>query len=192
MKIEEERERKMKRALIGITLIALMVPMASGQDLKTIEGLRNFLWINTDICTAGQPTDDHLLQLKEQGVKAVLNIRRPMEHDAEAEAAAVHKLGMNYFNIPVDGSNIQDAQVVDFLDVIAKKENQPLFIHCGSANRVGAFWMIKRAIVDGWTVEKAEDEARRVGMRSPGLVEFARDYIQRHATKQPEGEANQK
>ena len=174
----------MKKALIGIALFALMIPAASGQNLKTIVGLRNFLWINTEICTAGQPTDDHLKQLKQQGVQAVLNIRRPREHDAEAESASVRALGMKYFNIPVDGSNIEDAQVEGFLNIIAKEENQPLFIHCGSANRVGAFWMIKRAIVDGWTVEKAEDEARRVGMRSPGLVEFAKDYIQRHKAEE--------
>ncbi len=173
-----------------VAIAATLAAVAPAQDLKTIVGLRNFLWINTEICTAGQPTDDHLKQLQEQGVKAVLNIRRPREHDAEAEAAAVRALGMKYFNIPVDGSNIQDEQVAGFLDIVAKEENQPLFIHCGSANRVGAFWMIRRAIVDGWTVERAEDEARRVGMRSPGLVEFARDYIHRHkAAETSEGEA---
>ena len=56
----------------------------------------------------------------------------------------------------------------------------PVFIHCASANRVGAFWMIRRVLVDGWRLEKAEEEANRVGLRSPHLRSFAHSYIERH------------
>ena len=170
----------MKKILGILSLLLVLVVVAPADDLKTVVGLRNFLWVNTELCTAGQPTAKHLRELKEQGVKAVLNIRRPSEHDAEGESALVRKLGMKYFNIPINSRAIEDDQVKGFLRIVADPANRPLFVHCGSANRVGAFWMVKRAVVDGWAVDKAEKEARRIGLRSPGLVEFARDYIRRH------------
>ena len=55
-----------------------------------------------------------------------------------------------------------------------------MFIHCGSANRVGAFWMIRRVLRDDWEVERAQTEAEQIGMRSPGLVTFALSYIERN------------
>jgi hypothetical protein len=50
-------------------------------------------------------------------------------------------------------------------------------IHCASANRVGAFWMIYRVLEQGWSEDKALAEAERIGLRSPALKQFAHDYI---------------
>ena len=55
-----------------------------------------------------------------------------------------------------------DPKVVDnFLAAVADKGNQPVFIHCGSANRVGGMWMIKRALQDKWPLERARPKPRR-------------------------------
>lgn len=172
--------------LLVFSLMGQVMAPAQSADLKTVVGLRNFLWVNTEVCTAGQPTAKHLKELRAQGVRAVLNIRRPSEHDATSEAALVRRLGMKYFNIPIDSRDIRDADVEGFLRIVADRANRPLFVHCGSANRVGAFWMIKRVIVDEWDTEKAEKEARRIGLRSPGLVEFAYDYIRRQSANEAE------
>ena len=48
-----------------------------------------------------------------------------------------------------------------------------MFIHCGSANRVGAVWLVKRVLQDGWTVPKATEEAKMIGLRSAPLEQFA-------------------
>lgn len=58
--------------------------------------------------------------------------------------------------------------------------NSPVFIHCATANRVGAVWLIKRVMVDGWDIERATAEAERIGLRSPGLKQFALEYIAAH------------
>jgi hypothetical protein len=55
-----------------------------------------------------------------------------------------------------------------------------VFIHCGSANRVGAVWLIKRVLQDGWTVPKATEEAKMIGLRSAPLEQFALKYIEDH------------
>ena len=71
----------------------------------------------------------------------------------------------------------------DFLGAVADKSNQPVFIHCGSANRVGAVWMIKRVLQDGWAVDRAQTEAEAIGLQNPQLVAFATGYIKEHGQK---------
>ena len=54
-------------------------------------------------------------------------------------------------------------------------------IHCAAAIRVGTFWMIRRVLRDGMTVDAALEEARKVGLNNaPHLEEFARKYIASH------------
>ncbi len=144
------------------------------------ESIRNYLRVNEEFCTAGQPTIEELTDVRDDGNVAVLNLRRPQEHDADEEQAAVEALGMKYFNIPVDGGNLADAQAAEFLALTDDPENRPMFIHCASANRVGAFWMIRRVLRDGWALGDAEAEAAEIGLRNEALRAFARDYIERN------------
>ena len=65
------------------------------------DSIRNYLRVNENFCTAGQPTVEDLTALKDDGNVAVLNLRLPDEHDSAAEQAGVEALGMKYFNIPV-------------------------------------------------------------------------------------------
>ena len=146
--------------------------------------IRNFFRIDKDFCSGGQPRYEHLVKLKAEGVRAVINLRPPSEHRAAEEEAAAKELGLRYFNIPFVFADPKDEQVVEFLKLTDDKENRPAFVHCAGAIRVGAFWMIRRVLRDGWTVEAAEEEARKIGLReSPHLVDFARSYIERHRKK---------
>ena len=133
---------------------------ASSQELPPI---RNFLKVNPDFCTGGQPRLEHFASLKADGVKAVLNLRTPGEHRAEEEQAEVEKAGMKYFNIPVVYTAPTNAQVDEFLRITDDPANRPMFIHCTAAIRVGAFWMIRRALRDGMSVEAALEDGRRSG-----------------------------
>ncbi|HEX2342019.1 MAG TPA: protein tyrosine phosphatase family protein [Vicinamibacterales bacterium] len=166
------------------TVAALALVLAwSGQQsgLQELPPIRNFLQVTPEFCTGGQPRIEHFAKLKADGVKAVLNLRQPGEHRAEEEQAAVKQAGLKYFNIPVSVSDPQDAEVAEFLKLTDDPSNRPMFIHCTAAIRVGAFWMIRRALRDGWTIDAAREEARKVGLTTaPHLEEFARAYIERH------------
>ena len=166
--------------LVAGTTLAQQQEPPKQEPSKPESSIKNFFRINEQICTGGQPTMEELAKLKEQGVKAVINLRMPSEFDAEEEAAKAKELGLRYFLIPFDSNNPKDEAVDEFLKVVADKENRPLFIHCTTANRVGAFWMIRRVLVDGWTVEKAEEEAKKIGLHNPKTREFALSYIARH------------
>lgn len=63
---------------------------------------------------------------------------------------------------------------------VSDKTNQPVFIHCGSANRVGGVWMIKRVLQDSWPIDKARVEAEAIGLNNPQLAAFAVEYINTH------------
>lgn len=141
--------------------------------------------MNEQVCTGAQPTREQLASLRADGVRGVINLREPEEHNIEEEAAQAKDLGLLYVSIPVKTAAPKDEQAEAFLKATRDANIFPLFIHCGSGNRVGAFWMIRLVLVDGWTPERAEEEAKQIGMRSPNLRDFALDYIHRHAKKGP-------
>jgi outer membrane protein assembly factor BamB/protein tyrosine phosphatase (PTP) superfamily phosphohydrolase (DUF442 family) len=171
----------MKTILLGLILIVAAAPGAAQDDTSSI---RNFLRVNKDFCTGGQPRLEHLERLKAEGVKAIINLRQPSEHRAAEEEAKAKELGLRYFNIPVVFANPKDEQVDQFLKITDDPENRPAFIHCTAAIRVGTFWMIRRVLRDGWKIEDAEAEAEKVGLReAPHLNEFARKYIEKHQSK---------
>jgi protein tyrosine phosphatase (PTP) superfamily phosphohydrolase (DUF442 family) len=144
------------------------------------EPIERFFRVDDRVCTGGQPTAAQLADLKRDRVRTIISLREPSEYDARAEAEAAKELELGFVSIPVRTADPKDDEVAVFLRITSKTDIYPAFIHCGSGNRVGAFWMIRRVLVDGWTLEKAEEEARRIGLRSPNLVEFAKAYIQSH------------
>jgi len=170
-------------AVVAAAAVLLSAAYASAARQET-PPIRNFLRVNKEFCTGGQPRLEHLAKLKEEGVKAIINLRTPGEHRAEEEKAEAERLGLRYFNVPVVYREPKEEQVTEFLKLTDDEANRPAFIHCTAAIRVGAFWMIRRVLRDGWTIEEAEKEAEKVGLReAPHLNEFARAYIEKHRKK---------
>ena len=170
----------MKRMILAGALVFVAAIAVIAQQPA---GIQNFLKINTEFCSGGQPTLAQLADLKAQGITAVVNLRTVGEagFDAPAEEAEVKKLGMKYFHIPVSNqTGPKDEQADEFLKVTDDAKNRPVFIHCGSANRVGAFFMIRRVLRDGLTFDAAKVEATKIGLRSAQLEEFAKQYVEKH------------
>jgi uncharacterized protein (TIGR01244 family) len=179
----------MKPAALLIATLTALGALASAPAAQTpavpapaeLPPIRSFLQVNPEFCTGGQPRLEHFAQLKADGVKAVLNLRTPGEHRAAEEQAAVEKAGMKYFNIPVVYTAPTSEQADEFLRLTDDPANRPMFIHCTAAIRVGAFWMIRRALRDGMSVDAALEDAKKVGLaNAPHLEEFARSYIASH------------
>ena len=159
-----------------LALVSMQAPVGQAPP-----DIRNFLQVTPEFCTGGQPRIEHFARLKADGVKAVLNLRQPTEHRAEEEQQAVEAAGLKYFNIPVSYQNPSDADVDQFLKITDDPANRPMFIHCTAAIRVGAFWMIRRVLRDGMTIDAALEEAKKVGLReAPHLDQFIRAYIASH------------
>jgi len=174
----------MMKRLSLIIAAALFAPAAFAQDQQDPGPIHNFVRVDAQFCTGGQPRLEHLARLKADGVKAILNLRQPGEHRAAEEEAKAKELGLKYFNIPVASSDPKEEQATEFLKITDDPANRPIFIHCAAAIRVGAFWMIRCALRDGWSIEAAQADAEKVGLHNaPHLVEFARAYIEKYRKK---------
>ncbi len=176
------------------TVASLSVLSAAGirQDREKLEKVQQalkddvprILCVDERIATGGQPTDAAFAKLAANGYRAVLNLRTASENiDLKHEQEAIEKAGMRYINIPVVSSAPKPGQVDEFIKAVKNKDNHPMLIHCGSANRVGAFWMIYRVVEQGWPEDKALDEATKIGLTSPGLKTFAHEYIESRTQK---------
>ena len=142
-------------------------------------GIVNFSKVDAVVACGGATETSALDGLAKDGFKSVINLRLATEANANIDLNAAHakSLGLNYIHIPFNGQQ-PDPKVVDqFLAAVSNKANQPVFIHCGSASRVGAVWLVKRVLQDGWPVDKATEEAKLIGLRSEPLEKFALSYI---------------
>src|SRR5262245_29674393 len=169
----------MKNVVFASLLVCALASIATSQTAP----IQNFLKVNTEFCTGGQPTSAQLSELKSQGITTVINLRTPGEtgFDAAAEEADVKKLGMKYFNIPVSNqAGPKDEQADEFLKLTDDAKNRPVFIHCGSANRVGGFFLIRRVMRDGVTFDAAKAETQKIVLRSLQLKAYAKQYTDTH------------
>ena len=172
------------KKLVVVLVLAFGAFVVRAQIQPEQPAIFNFTRVSDQYCTGGQPKLEALEKLKSEGVKSIINLRTPGEHRAADEEAKAKELGLKYFNIPVVYRDPKEEQATEFLKITDDPANRPVFIHCTAAIRVGAFWMIRRVLRDGWTVEAAEEEARKIGLReAPHLVEFAKGYIEKHRKK---------
>jgi uncharacterized protein (TIGR01244 family) len=172
-----------RRRRFAVALLTLLAPVLAALTLAQAES-ESFHRVGEGVAIGAQPTVEQIALLSREGFRTVINLREPSEHDAAAEEAAVRDLAMDYVNIPVRTSDPKDGQAEEFLKVLANGRIYPVLVHCGTANRAAAFWMIRRIVVDRWSPEAAEKEAREIGLKSPNLRDFALDYARRRASRE--------
>jgi uncharacterized protein (TIGR01244 family) len=171
------------RAVLSTALAAAVAMPVLAQVRKAeLAGVRNYSKVDATVGCAGATDASAMKALKADGYVSVINLRMPTEPGADVEAGrtAAQAAGLKYFHLPFSNA-MPDPKVVDnFLATVADSKNQPVFIHCGSANRVGGMWMIKRVLQDKWPMDKARAEAEAIGLREPSTIAFATEYIASH------------
>jgi len=170
------------RLLTTALIMALGVATLAAQTKQERAGIVNFTQVDAVVACGGATETTALDGLAKDGFKTVINLRLATEANANIELNAAHakSVGLNYVHIPFNSQQPDPKAVDQFLATIANKANQPVYIHCGSANRVGSMWMIKRVLQDGWAVDKATEEAKLIGLRDEPLEKFALSYIDSH------------
>ena len=171
------------KSALSVSSVALVLSASAfAQTKQERAGIVNFTKVDAVVACGGATETAALDGLAKDGFKAVINLRLASEANANIEANAAHakSLGLNYVHIPFNGQQPDPKAVDQFLATIANKANQPVYIHCGSASRVGSMWLVKRVLQDGWAVDKATEEARLIGLRGEPLEKFALSYIDSH------------
>jgi uncharacterized protein (TIGR01244 family) len=185
---------KIVLSLLAVTSFSVLSFAGIGQDRAKLDKIEQslkddvprILCVDERVATGGQPTDTAFAKLAANGYRAVLNLRTASEGlDLQHEREAVENAGLRYVHIPVVSSDPRPEQVDEFIRAVKDPANQPMLIHCGSANRVGAFWMLYRVLEQGWPEEKALDEATKIGLTSQRLKDFAHQYIASRQKKKP-------
>ena len=115
------------------------------------------------IVTAGQPSAEALQVFADSGFGAVIDMRTAGEDRGFDEQAVVEQLGMRYIPLPIDGSAAINLDNAATLNALLDELDQPVLLHCGSANRVGALLAL-RAALNGADDEAAVEKGRSAGM----------------------------
>jgi len=162
--------------LISLLLVTLV---QQAPQKASLPGATNVTRVDAVLMCGGATTDEAFPALKKEGFASVINLRQPDEPgvDIAKSRAAADAAGLTYVHIPVRGAGPEPASVDAFLAAVQDRSNQPMYIHCGSANRVGGMWLIKRVLVDGWDTARAVEEATAIGLTNANLRQFALDYI---------------
>ena len=170
------------RSFITVIALAVAVPVFAQVTKQERAGIVNFSKVDAVVACGGATETSALEGLAKDGFKSVINLRQATEANANIEqnAAKAKELGLKYIHIPFNTQKLDPAVIDKFLAAVADKSNQPAYVHCGSASRVGSVWLAKRVVQDGWTVEKATEEAKAIGLRGEPLEKFALDYIAAH------------
>jgi protein tyrosine phosphatase (PTP) superfamily phosphohydrolase (DUF442 family) len=174
--------------LCGLFIIVAVLPALSwAQNSKRlmVPGINNFWFVDKTVSTGGSITSREMAMpaLKRRGIKTVIDLAGGAQSDAER--AATQAAGMKYLVFAINGTTLDPAPVDPFLKAATDPANFPVFIHSGAGHRAAMALMIKRVLVDGWTIEKAGIEAAASGLiddnaMAPVWWKFAQDYIMSH------------
>jgi protein tyrosine phosphatase (PTP) superfamily phosphohydrolase (DUF442 family) len=170
----------MPRFAATAAALGLLVATPIAQARKeTIDGIRNFTVVDATVACAGATETRVFKGLKERGYKSIVNLRELTEVGAaipESRAMA-SDAGLKFIHLPFNANKPDESVVDEFIKVVTDPANQPVFINCGSANRVSALWLTKRMLVDKWDEARALEEAKFIGLSTESLQKFALAYV---------------
>lgn len=117
--------------------------------------------------------------LSEEGFETVINLRVASETGADIDGsrAAAEAAGLTYLHLPFDPGNPDPDLVDEFLAAVSDEARQPVYIHCSSATRAAALWMIGRVAGDGLDVETASKEVEAIAPRPADSIALATKFL---------------
>jgi protein tyrosine phosphatase (PTP) superfamily phosphohydrolase (DUF442 family) len=122
-------------------------------------GLPNLHKINAGLYRGAQPTAEGIKELEKMGVKTIVNFR-----SSHSDKEILGGVNLAYESIPMDTWDVQEADIVRFLQIVTDKNRTPVFVHCQhGADRTGTMCAAYRVAVDGWTKRQAIDEMTKGG-----------------------------
>jgi protein tyrosine phosphatase (PTP) superfamily phosphohydrolase (DUF442 family) len=136
-------------------------------------GLPNLHRVNERYLRGAQPSAEGMRELERLGVKTVVNLRA-----LNSDRDEIGDAGLAYEHISFKAWHAEDEDVVRFLRIVTKTENQPVFVHCQhGADRTGMMTAIYRIAVEGWSREDAIAEMTGGGYGFHSIWKDLVDYV---------------
>ena len=120
-----------------------------------------------------------MARLSSKGYVTIISLRLADEEgmDVGASQKAAEAAGLRYIHLPFNPKKPTPEAIDSFLKAAGDKTNQPLYIHCNSATRVAAMWMIGRVLKDGLEPDLASKEAEVIAAKPEDAIAFAKAYL---------------
>jgi uncharacterized protein (TIGR01244 family) len=143
-----------------------------------LEDIYNFLKLNDEIATAGQPTEAQIVEIAQAGYQVVLNLGLTgTEYALADEQHSVESLGMQYVHLPVRWENPTLGDLRAFCQLMQAHQGKKLFIHCAANMRVSAFMALYRTLCLGWAADEAFNDMERIWTPEGWWHEFIIDAL---------------
>ena len=129
--------------------------------------ISNYIKINDQISTAGQPTKEEFKQIAKEGFEVVINLAMHNKGALKKEDKIVSKNGMMYIHLPITWKAPEVDRVKLFLKLLEslEKENKKIFIHCIMNYRASVFMHLYKKFVwkkEGELIAPTEYEPNEV------------------------------
>lgn len=163
--------------MLGLLLAGCATPPGEIPQL----GVRNFDQVDARLYRSAQPNVDGVAALAARGVKTIINLRLADDvMPGEETSARAH--GIAYKNIPLAGVGRPTDEQVNTVLALIDSSTPPVLVHCKrGADRTGMMVACYRIRHDGWSPERALDEAKAHGMAwgEFGMKAFVRDFARK-------------
>jgi len=121
-----------------IAMILTLQASASDINMGRLQSIPNLTILEEGVLGGGYPPLDALIELKQQGFRAVIDLRTKKEGVLQHQKR-IEQLGLVYYNIPIR-SSININQVQELREILANSDNYPILIHCAVGGRVEKLW----------------------------------------------------
>lgn len=131
--------------------------------MNNLDAIYNFLLLSANLATAGQPLEEELESVANEGFEVVINLAlSDADYSLADEERTVQELGMEYVHLPVIWTNPTSNDLDNFFEIMDKYNNRKVFIHCAANMRVSSFVALHRVIKDGWDYTDAVKDIRKI------------------------------
>ena len=124
----------------------------------SVEEIFNFVRINEQIITGGQPTAEQFKAAGDDGIGTVINLA-PSDAANNAlpeEPELLAGLGMDYIHIPIDWDAPKPEHFTAFCSAMEEVGNKKVLVHCAANYRVSAMVSCYGMSHLGWSEAEAD------------------------------------
>jgi protein tyrosine/serine phosphatase len=170
---------------IYVLIAASLLCSAKAQTIQKQSAIRidNFGRIDDQYYRGSQPRDKDYHDLAILGIRSIITLTS-IDTDPNEKAIA-EKLGMKYYQIPMESHTPPTtAQVAEFLQIVNDASNQPVYVHCAAGkHRTGVMTAIYRLTKHHWTADQAYNEMKKFkfgpSLFHSQLKRFVYEYYQK-------------
>lgn len=146
-------------------------------------GLARFAAVDLKLAGGSVPSRSGLDWLADKGYKTLVDLRESSQANLELITAATER-GFRYVALPVSVKTIDRDHLARFNFELSLADARPLYFFDGDGTRAGAFWYLRRVLVDHVNPQIARREAADLGLSDETYWAAATAYLDRQGPAQ--------